>query len=322
MQVSDVARRVLLDTASDAGHVACAEWVAERYRELVTKVKYRHLRKIGELVQPATLQTGTVTVTQGSRTVTPDAAALAVWTAVPDNSLLGRFFRGQDQEWYRIAQFTGGTLTLESPYVVASAAGIGYSIAARYLTLAPDARWLGDFVHMRSRAQLRVVSLAELDLDSPARLSGQGTPSTVAEIGVGPDAAGNPDVRVVEVYPYARVDELLHYVYWSFPRDLKFEDEIPRVIPDYVLKEGAIINAMRHRMAKAIDAGMLEAAAVWRNEYRAQETKWQRLIEDAARADRGVDDVSFIVQGYGDGGRMSPFIRTAHDEVYTRFAGG
>src|SRR5882724_5153904 len=98
--VEEVARAVLGALATDAGHVLVAQWVVERYTELVSKVRYRHLRQIGEVIVPATINAGTVTLTQGSQVVTPDAIALAAWSALPLTDLIGRSFRAQDNEWF------------------------------------------------------------------------------------------------------------------------------------------------------------------------------------------------------------------------------
>lgn len=312
-QVQDVARQVLAEVASDASHVLASQWVADRYVEMVTKIKYRHLRKVGELVQPATITAGTVTVTEGSTVVTPDADALAAWQAVPQGDLIGRFLRTQDPTWYEIEQFNAGTITLKSPYAIPGGTGIGYNLAARYLTLDKDARWLGDFMHMRLWKPVTNTPLDALDYTEPARTLAQSVPAVYVDLGLTPDGR-----RLVEVYPYAAQTEIIHYVFWEFPKHLDFDDELPSVIPDYTLKEGALINAMRYAAGQAARLGQMEAAAYWRNEYRAQETRWKDWMRDAARADKGVDDLTFIVQGYGTRYGL-PYIRTAHDQIYSQW---
>lgn len=321
--VSDIARQVLSDVSSDANLVVACEWVAKRYEEMVTKVKYRHLRKVGSVIQPATIVDGTITITEGSVTVTPDATALALWNAVPNDGLIGRFLRSQNNDWYEIAQYVGGVITLANPYTVEGGTGIGYNLAARYVALAADARWLGDFMFPRMWRRLETLSLDALDAAAPGRPWSQGTPACVAEVGVGISVGGQPGTRLVEIYPYARDAELITYVYWTLPVTLGFDDEIPRVIPDYTLKEGALINAMRWEASRAARMGELEKAAYWRNEYKMQETKWYRVIlPDAARADKGVDDISFMVQGYGSRyGLWGSDIRTAHDQVWSQWMG-
>jgi hypothetical protein len=312
----EVARDILAAVGTDAGHVLAAKWVSDRYVELVSKVKFRHLRQLGEVIVPATITAGTVTLTQGSTTVTPDGAALTAWTLIANDGLVGRSFRAQDNEWYVIDTFDGSVLRLRTPRVEASVAGSGYAIAARAVALAPRARWIGDdMVHMRLRHPVTNMSLALLDLGDPTRQRASSPPSTWSEIGRTPAGA-----KLAEFYPYPSQDELIHYVYWLVPPPLGFDDELPQEIDGYVLREGGLIDAMRYEAAQAARKGAMDAAAYWRNEYRAQETKWSQYIRDAVRTDRGVDDVSFILSGYGSGWSAgNRDIMTAHDLVWNRW---
>lgn len=314
--IEEIARGVLSDTGTDAGHVLCAQWIADRYVELVSKVRFRHLRKLGEVVVPATVTAGTVTLTQQSPVITPDATALAAWNALGSlNTLVGRSLRAQDTEWGIIDAVEGSTLILRTPRVQASVVGTGYWIAARSVALDTSARWLGEFVHMRRRQALLSVSLTELDLDAPWRDQLSAPPNVVAEVERAADGT-----KRVEFYPYPNVDELIHYVYWAIPPTLGFDDILPKEIDAYVLRDGALIDAMRYEASKAARMGKIEQAAYWRNEYRAQETSWRDSMRDAARTDRGMDDVSFIVQGMT--GRRPGWgdITTAHELVWSRWA--
>lgn len=312
----EVARDVCAAVGTDAGHVLAAKWVSERYVELVSKVRFRHLRRLGEVVVPATITAGTVTLTQGSKTITPDGTALAAWNAVANNALVGRSFRAQDNEWFIIAEFDGATVTLRTPRVEASVVGSGYSIAARAVELAPTARWIAqDMVHMRMRNVLPNTSLDLLNLREPTRQRQSSPPRTWAEVGRAPSGA-----KLVEFYPYPNQDELIHYVYWEIPKALGFDDPLPQEIDGYVLREGGLIDAMRYEAAQSARKGVLDAAAYWRNEFRAQETKWREYIRDAARTDKGVDDVSFILSGFGSGWSVGDRdIISAHDLVWSRW---
>lgn len=311
----EVARDVLAAVGTSAGHVLAAKWVSDRYVELVSRVRFRHLRRLGEVVVPATITAGTVTLTEGSRTVTPDATALAAWVAVAQDGLIGRSFRAQDNEWYVVDGFDGATITLTTPRVEASVAGSGYSIAARTVALAPSARWVAPYmIHMRTRNRVINVSLDTLNFGAPTRDRQSSPPDVWAE--TGRNAAG---AKLVEFYPYPNVNEMIHYVYWEIPPALEFDAPIPQEIDGYVLREGALIDAMRYEAAQAARTARLEEAAYWRNEYRAQETKWEnKYIPAAARTDRGVDDISFILAGVGSrwGGVSDRDITTAHELVW------
>ena len=317
--VQEVARSVLGAIATDAGHVLVARWVAERYTELVSKVRYRHLRQIGEVIVPATVTAGTVTVTQNSPVVVPDATALAAWTALPMTALVGRSIRVQEQEWYLIEQVVGTTLVLQVPYVSATVAGAGYQIAARQVALDPTARWLSQtgMIHMRTATPLGNISLDLLNIRAPQRNRCSSPPQVWAEVDRLPDGT-----KRIEFYPYPSVNEVIHYVFWSVPPDLGFDTLLPKEIDGYVLKEGALVDAMRYEASKAARAGQADVAAYWRNEYRMQETVWRDKMRDAARTDRGVDDVSFILQGFrGNGwGWAYGDIATAHQQVWSQWS--
>jgi hypothetical protein len=92
---------------------------------------------------------------------------------------------------------------------------------------------------------------------------------------------------------------MLYYTYWDIPSELEITTTIPPQIDGYVLKEAAYIDFCRLMSSTREREGKLEAAAYWRNEGRAQETKWAKIIQDATRADRGSDDLSFILQRAG-----------------------
>lgn len=308
--LDDVARQVLAAVDTAAGHLLVAQWVGDRYRQMASRARFRHLRTVGELALPATITAGTVTTTQGARAVVGDATAAAAWSP----TIIGWSLR-VDVAWYEVTGVLGTTLTLATPIAESGAAGASYTLAKRWHALAADARWLGDVVHMRRHARLPNVSLAELDARDPARRYTSTLPAVWAEVAVNAEGA-----RTLEVYPYVTAPEVLHYVYWAAPPVLDLESLVPPSIEPRVLVEGALIDVFRWEAARAMRAGNLEAAAYWRNESRAQATSWERDILEAIRTDLGVDDVSFVLEssratpGVGD-------IRTAEDDVLARWTG-
>ncbi len=82
--VDSVARAALNAINSDAGLVRAVKYTSHRYRELTSDGKLRALRKLGELIIPAIVNTGTVTTTRDSAVVTGNAAAQAVWPPSSD----------------------------------------------------------------------------------------------------------------------------------------------------------------------------------------------------------------------------------------------
>lgn len=326
--VESCAREVLAAIDTTAGHVLCAQWVARRYQRIASRGRLRHLRKVGEIVVPATMSAGTVTATQGSVIITPDATAAASWAtpsgvAYPDSpgpglTLVGRHLRVAIN-WYEIQEVVGNPITaihLKTPYVEDSVAGASYFIAEQRTRLIPESRWLGDFVHMRRRIPLTNMSIAEIDHDEPERMlvGTQGGPVVWVEQAVDTDGT-----KRVEFYPYSGQNELIRYVYWAIPPELGFSDPLPPQIDPHVLIEGALIDAMRYEAAKAIRAGQADMAGYWTNSYRAQATAWEKQVIEAIRSDLGVDDVTMILQLPRNSVVRRGDISTAHDIVLERW---
>ena len=305
--VIDVARDALASLNTDANVVLAVKWVANRYRQLASRTRLRSLREIGEVVIPAEITAGTVTATRGSKVVTGDATAAAAWLA--DSSQVEKsHFRGR-VAWHEIESVSGTDLTLKSIYTEDDVTAGSYKIVQRFIALDSRARWLGTFLHVRHRRPVDRISLAELNMRSPSRQSVSVGPTVYTEIGTDANEA-----RLIEMFPYPQKAELILYVFWSVPPELQRDSLIPIGIDAYVLREGALIDIMRYESAKAMQAGNVEAAAFWRNEYRAQSTSWERNILEAARTDKGSDDMTMIFERHGT--RFDTDIRTARDQVY------
>jgi len=142
-------------------------------------------------------------------------------------------------------------------------------------------------------------------------------PTQVSQLGT--DSSG--DLQV-EFYPYSDESEIVHYVYWGMPSTLSITTTIPPQIDPQVLKEGALIDLYRYLKARALSIGQIDAAALLRNDEHAQNTRWERIIQEARRADRGIDDTSFILKMYGGRQGLTGDITDARDEIYYRGARG
>ncbi len=310
--VEEIARASLAAIDTDAGLLRCVRFVSERYRELTGRSRFRHLRRIGELNLPAPVTTGLATVARDSNLVTGNTTASPVWT----EALIGRHFR-QSVTWYEIVDVrpsaTAAVLVLASNYAEnpETTQPASYRIVQRHTPLNPDVRYLGNFVHMRRRRTMRILSLAELDMIYPSRHNITGGPRNVTEIGV--DAQGR---KIVELYPYNDLSESVRYVFWPKSRDVKVSDTLPDEIDLVHLKAGVLVDLMRYEAARAARLGLMEKAAFYRNEYRQQTQEWERMIQDAIRADKGIDDTTFILTKGGAAGPLDgDLVTDAHDSV-------
>jgi hypothetical protein len=317
--VEDVARAALGALDTDASLLRAAKWAAERYRELTNRSRFRHLMRTGEIALEPPVTAGTVTVTPGSVSIVADATAQAAIAVV--GNIVGQFIRCQ-VAWYEIINYVAatGTIELKSPYSeTASGAGTGFRIVQRFVTLDPSVRFLGEFVHTRRHRKLRKTNKMALDLHYPGRNLISGGPRAVADLGVDPTT----HERRVEFYPYNDQRELIVYQYWVIAPDIseRLDTPLPNEVDLALLKQGVLVDLYRYEMAKLMHAGKVEAAALMRNEARAQATTWESAIEDIIRADRASEDVSFVLKLHGGGAEYldDPLIQDAHDEVLARW---
>jgi hypothetical protein len=283
--VEDVARNVAGLVSVDIDVLLVGEWVAQRVHEIASAATLQSRYRTGELTIPATYSTGTLSVTRNAKQVTGTST---VWT----QDMVGRHIRPRIA-WYEIASVESATsLTLVSAFSEDTVTAGSYVIAARRHRLHEEARQLGQFMHMRLRRPLYTVSLIGLDQAFPSRFSVSTVPAWVAEVEVADD-----NVRQVEIYPFVSTTEIIHYEYWADLPQLTFRQHIPGFIYIEALREGVLIDVYRWLMSQAATAGKIEEAALWRNELRAQETRW--LTEHRTRVlrqDSGTDDQEFILE--------------------------
>lgn len=292
--VEDVARRVVAAVDSNVGYLLAAQWVVDRLTEIATRTRLRSMRQFGQVYIAAPITTSTATFTRDSPTVTFSVTA----TAALSPAIVGRHIRGA-VSWYEIIGYqviSGiGTATLKAKYSEDTSTAGAYTIVQRWVALDPRASWIGkDFVHARRRIPIKRVSMQELDETFPSR----------PRVGFGADnCAEGPELpdgtKTVEFYPYSSTSESYFYVYWQEVPQYGLTDVLPKRIAPFILKEGALIDMFRYKAAQCANDNKENLAAYWRNESRAQETKWKEYIRDAIHADRGDDDTTFLLKHPG-----------------------
>jgi len=321
--VEDVARQVISLVDSTIPGPTCEQWVSERYRDLASRYRARHLRDIFTGYLPAPMQVGTVSITYDSSFVTPDATALAAWKSysvgggagVPaqvagPEGFVGWYFRlFSGRVWYKIDAVdpNTGILTLTSPFSqdtngIASGSTVAnnaYYILPRYLTLDPRVRFVSTVVMDSWYREVPIRNMDWLDVNYPARWLVAFPPWICAELGTNLEATGQP--KRMEFYPYPTVSTTVHYIGYKHPPYLLATDAIPPTIDDVLLVEAVLERAYRwmaFQCGNPRNKNMfnVEAAALWRNEANAQNTKWERMWPRAARNDRGTDDLTMILK--------------------------
>lgn len=130
--------------------------------------------QLGEdgIASPAVIQTGTVTTTLGSATVTLDAAATTALTGVTNPLITQRQFRIQGYSIYNILSLVGSTLTLDRPFIDPAGSGQSYLCYQCYYTspVQDFKRWL-DWRDMTNGQWLSIYeSRREVNIGDPKRL--------------------------------------------------------------------------------------------------------------------------------------------------------
>jgi len=115
-----------------ASSLLCRDWVSNAFRQIAERRRWSWKIKFGQFILPALYNTGTVTVTRNSTTVT---GVSTVW----DNTMVGRQFRLGTSPIYTIAQVNSATsLDLDLVWGPATQSGVGYSIYQAYVTPPTD----------------------------------------------------------------------------------------------------------------------------------------------------------------------------------------
>jgi len=312
---SEVARAALAAVSSDTNYLLATQWVSERYADVAAHHKLRHLREVIPLVTEAAITTDTVTATSGSNIVVGTSTAQAAWTP----AVVGKHFRAENA-WYRVENLdTNLDLHLDKPYSESGGSALSYIIAQRFVPLELNVRWIGDpIIQGRTRTQLWRKTRTGLDLSQPGRLLEKSKiPQFWSEAGSGLNNEGK-SVKLIEIYPPTEDAEIFYYLGWKIPAKLDQDSELPIELDINQLKEGVMIDVMRNMMAKAANANQIETAALWRNEYRAQQTMWKDVRRTIAMADTSTDDSTFILDIVGSA--VMGDIKTARDEIFARGA--
>ncbi len=320
-RVEEVVNAVLAAVESDAGPDLVAGWCSERYRELTNRASFRHLLQEHELVMPAMVDDGTVTATSGSAVLVGNAAARTAWAALGTEIDDGRFVRIDGQRnWFRIAGVSGSgpDLLLTTPYVAPfdgapSVAGSAYKLVKRFHVLPNDVRAVKVVSHLRLLTPLEEVSHQELDLTMTSRVLVADIPRYWAECERADD--GSPQI---ELYPYARTDQLIRYTAMVHAPELTLDSTLPPDLDLHTLKAGALVDVYRWEMAKALRQAQPEVAATWRNEMNTQITRWEGLVREAIKQGRISQTVSLQLNTQGFPASDDKRIRNAYDYVWQR----
>lgn len=306
MNIRQLAESAITDLGVDSSLLA-VKWANDRFQELVSTRRIKPLRTINELVVPANLTTGTVSVTQDSTSVTGNAAAVATWT--PD--IIGRYFRvDSTNEWYPITGFTGSTLKLGTPYVGSTDSSASYKIVKRYYDLEEGLRYLGTMVNLTLGVEMRQWSSEKLVNNAPIRTTTGGGPYVYVEHSISDNWK-----RRLELYPPNTSRQLIAYTGYKKPEDLGPRDLLPSYVDSYIIQTGVKMNALDHAAMKALQSGNSQVGGTLANLAARQRTLWEKAKGDFQMKNAATDDATVILESYGKRKSIGD-VMDARDHVY------
>ncbi len=176
--------------------ILAVDWLQQRYESVLTRAPWPFLIKEAIVSTVAEITAGTVTVTNGSATVTETTSNANGWSS----SVESRFFRRDgDSEFYKISTFGDAnpdTLTLNRVYEGATGTVIGYTIFQRFYSLASDVREVMSIARVETPGFLTEVSQEELATVLPNRAS-LGNPSFWSY--AGRDSSNNQQIELYRI---------------------------------------------------------------------------------------------------------------------------
>jgi hypothetical protein len=225
-------------------------FVRRAWRDIRRHRAWSFLVEEGVLQCPASLTTGTVSCTQFSDQVTPDAAAIAVLDVLGLNPAVTKrqFSLSAGAPIYNIKAYDGVTLTLDRPYQETTVAGSAYRIFRCYYE--PPAADFVRFIDVRDIQNARTIKLGmskeELDLSDPQRTN-TGDPYQLVTYKA--DSAQGP---LYELWPHPTSQKSYVCLYHRRGTDLQDdEDTLPSIIPESLVIDRAMVYAYEWAAANA-----------------------------------------------------------------------
>lgn len=191
------------------------------------------------IVSPASITAGTMNVTRGSATVTPDATALAALGGLTSPLITRRQIKFSDGDAiYNIAAFDGSTITLDGLFLGTTNAASNYTIFQCYYS-PPSTdflRWISvtDLINGNELGMLKTKE--EMDRIDPQRTS-TGDPLVIAAHRAVPEGFWDANVNVgdplYEFWPHPTSYRMYRAIYQRRGLELSSAtDRPPSSIPD------------------------------------------------------------------------------------------
>lgn len=248
-----------------------------------------HYKEVNLLV-PAAVQAGQVSVTQDSDSVTADATAAAALDAVPTAfPVIGRQFKaGTQGPFYDITAYSSPTITLDRDYYEETNSTSAYSAMKAY-ELAPDDfdRW-ESVVDLVEDFQIDVYQTRqELDQRDPQRSITDSPRALVAF-----DYVRSTGRVRFEWYPFPQERRQYPALYTTIPWVLSATQPLPANIPQRVIELAVMLQAFEWAEANRGRFKTLQGAD-WRFLHDRMMKKYEEELVDVKREDQDIFHSNF-----------------------------
>jgi len=221
-----------------AGPLLAQNWVKRAFRQVAERRRWSWLWRYGQFIIPAVYNTGTVTVTLNSATVTGSGTA---WTS----AMIGRQFRTSvSSPIYTITAVASGiSMTIEAVWGSATAGGQSYEIWQAYVTAPSDFHAFIAVWDPRLNWQLHLNIAQETINDADAQRSNSGNAYLLSPWTY--DTTSPPLPRF-ELWPHQKAAYVYPFLYEARPTDISdAAATLPRYIRGDLLIETALAMAAR-----------------------------------------------------------------------------
>lgn len=265
-------------------------------REIYASRPWTFLLAADKLTTPDQISAGTMTVTAGSQTVTPDATALAALTGLTNPFITRRQLKfGSSNLIYNITAFDGTDITVDQPYFSTTPGAVSTEYSCFQAYYSPPStdflRWI-SVVDLMNAFELDFMKTREqLDRWDPQRTS-TNEPYVIAHYRAVPPGFWDNSVNVgdplYELWPTPTASRVYSVVYQRKGSDFTADsDTLPPSIPDELLLVRAKQLAYEWQLSQ--DPTFLNA---YRTLVPALESKYTELLKLA----KVQDDELFVMQ--------------------------
>lgn len=266
---------------------AALKFVSRAFRDVADVREWGFLRARDVLQIPASVTTGTVSVTQFSDAVTFDGAAAAVLDVINNPPVTRRQLRVGDGPAYNILTYTpGGTATLDRPYQEDTDASADYTLLRCYYSAPADfLRFISIADPLRQKYVVTGPEFTQIWLDriDPARTStGEPWVLCTAQADTATSTLGAP---TYEMWPWPTTAQALIVNYRKRGSDLTKDSTLPSALNSQLILARAKYRAYEWALAHQGQHKTLQGVS-WLQLMQVAKTEYDEELRAAIKLDQ------------------------------------